>query len=412
MLKRASSSMQASEAHERFTTTQLISSHHDVDEIAGCVNIADDGSCDLCGALENGDGTVGHATDCVSAQELAGDSVRFSSVASAWIALPDAKPKITAVLPAPVPCVPEPPSSTFVDVPPSAIPARRFKNVYDGAAHLPPGTTKRALGRLRIVWCCVVSAESWHALFVGVPILLFTTLFVTVVVPHGEWFTYVFTALFSATSVMCLTLSVTLDPGIIPPAPQSEQPTQPTTVMVGGKPVLCKVCTTCHILRPPRSTHCRFCDVCVEEFDHHCGIIGSCVGKRTFRFFGGFFMITSCLALYVLLRSFSVLISTDFKRANEQPHLIWLAASCTLCIVASLIGSLLVIPCAGRYILLSATDSTVKENMRAQRQQTQSGEPPLDVVPVAEMIRSNYRAILRRLFSPIGRSRIPFDYYV
>ncbi|KAK7195713.1 DHHC palmitoyltransferase [Novymonas esmeraldas] len=303
-------------------------------------------------------------------------------------------------------------SSIADGLPPSAVPARRFKGHYDGTMHLPPGVTKRALGRMRMVWCCVVTSESWHALFVGVPILFFATLFASVVVPRGEWYTYVFTAIFTAASLTCLTLSVTLDPGIIPPAPQSEQPENPTTVMVGGKAVECKVCTTCHIIRPPRSSHCRFCDVCVEEFDHHCGILGSCVGKRTFRFFGGFFIITSVLALYVFFRSLVVIVTTDFKRAPEERELIWLAVACLLCIFAAFLGGILVMPCAGRYILLSATNSTVKETMNAQTP-AQAGDSPAGCVPVAEMNSDNYALnFLRRLFSPIGRSRIPLDYYV
>lgn len=305
-------------------------------------------------------------------------------------------------------------ASSPVNVPPGAVPASRYQNMYDGSLYLPPGTTKRALGRLRLVWCCVLTQESWHACFVAGPILFFTTLFVALVVPPGEWFSYVFTAVFTAGSLTCLTLSVTLDPGVIPPAPLSEQPSGPASVLVAGKMVECKVCKTCHILRPPRSSHCKFCDVCVEEYDHHCGVLGSCVAKRTFRFFGGFFIITTFLALYVGIRSFAVVVSTDFRKGNEDLHLLGIAAGSVVCILAAILGAAMVVPCAVRYLMLSAMNETTKESMRREQEQEQEQPDQLPgCVPVEEMRDDDYcKNVLRRLFSPLGKSRVPFNYYV
>lgn len=46
-------------------------------------------------------------------------------------------------------------------------------------------------------------------------------------------------------------------------------------------------CYTCHLYRPIRSVHCRFCDVCLSRRDHHCPWLGTCVAEKNYGFFYG-----------------------------------------------------------------------------------------------------------------------------
>lgn len=33
-----------------------------------------------------------------------------------------------------------------------------------------------------------------------------------------------------------------------------------------------RYCKFCSVIRPPRTRHCRYCDNCVDTFDHHCPV--------------------------------------------------------------------------------------------------------------------------------------------
>lgn len=71
-------------------------------------------------------------------------------------------------------------------------------------------------------------------------------------------------------------------------------------VLNKGFPLWLKTCETCKIIRPPRSTHCDDCDNCVERFDHHCPWLGSCVGKRNYKYFYSFVVLLNILTFYII----------------------------------------------------------------------------------------------------------------
>ena len=46
-----------------------------------------------------------------------------------------------------------------------------------------------------------------------------------------------------------------------------------------------RFCKTCKLEKPPKASHCKYCNNCVKNFDHHCFFIGNCIGRRNHKYF-------------------------------------------------------------------------------------------------------------------------------
>jgi len=75
----------------------------------------------------------------------------------------------------------------------------------------------------------------------------------------------------------------------------------PRDLRVRSGSVRVKYCVTCKTYRPPRSSHCKMCDNCVDGCDHHCQWVNNCVGRRNYTYFITFVVTASVTTVLVLV---------------------------------------------------------------------------------------------------------------
>lgn len=166
--------------------------------------------------------------------------------------------------------------------------------------------------------CLLAPGAHVNWFWISTIVIAVCVLFAIFVPDSGEVWSTVLVCALGGTALVLMVLASTLDPGVIPPRREDEPVIdQHQLIALGGARAqqhasstareqvvtMLEPCSSCQTLRPPRSSHCRRADVCLLEFDHACGVVGSVVARRTFGLFVLQLLFYVLFALAVCVRS-------------------------------------------------------------------------------------------------------------
>ena len=110
------------------------------------------------------------------------------------------------------------------------------------------------------------------------------------------------------------------DPGILPRQDKDFEfyPSKSSlNCVINGHIFKINFCNTCFCFRPPRTSHCSLCDNCVERFDHHCLWLGTCIGKRNYKFFYALIFLLNISGIIQIVYCFIILV-LECKKENKE----------------------------------------------------------------------------------------------
>ena len=186
------------------------------------------------------------------------------------------------------------------------------------------------IGNNKIICCnkCFVGRKYYHILISFILLSLPTSIFISALIKINTKliiFFIILVLIIYIPIIIFLLLGGCSDPGILERNNEYAYYDNRKSVIkvnIQGHMTNLNYCYTCFHFRPPRTSHCAECDNCVENFDHHCLWMGTCVGRRNYRYFYFVVTLTTLCAIIQICTSIGYIINhfkhNDFKSSESK----------------------------------------------------------------------------------------------
>jgi len=184
------------------------------------------------------------------------------------------------------------------------------------------------------IWCNNkgVSGEKYYNLFLSsiiftIPYILLISILIIDKKNISIIFPLIISSILYISQVTSIILTGFSDPGILHKQ-ENEYNYNPKKYYykyrVNGHLYEVNFCRSCHLFKPPRTSHCRSCDNCIIRFDHHCKWVGQCVGQKNYGFFYSlvFSLFFSCIFYIIYSLYYIIYEAKKFKNKENYSKLI------------------------------------------------------------------------------------------